>query len=215
MQKSRRFKSLDDLHGLHQTLVVEAKTKEIERIKAQELAQARQQEMRLFEKTVGEVKPIKPHGRYEIIKPKPPALPLQRWKEEKEVLKASLSDNINIELLLETDDQLSFRQQGIGGDVIKKLRRGQWMIKAELDLHGLRVDEARTAVANFIRHAYRSDKRCVRIIHGKGHGSIGKTSVLKDKVYAWLVQKEEVLAFCQAPPKDGGAGAVWVLLKSQ
>ena len=89
------------------------------------------------------------------------------------------------------------------------------MIKSQIDLHGLRTDEARTAVAEFLRDSVKQDHRCVRIIHGKGLGSVGKEPVLKDKVKRWLVQKDEVLAFCQAPPRDGGAGALLVILKAK
>jgi len=73
----------------------------------------------------------------------------------------------------------------------------------------LRSDEARTAVGEFLRSSVKHDIRCVRIIHGKGLGSIGKEPVLKEKVKRWLVQKDEVLAFCQAPPRDGAPAPCW------
>ena len=99
-----------------------------------------------------------------------------------------------------------------GPDVVRKLRRGQWQLQGQLDLHGLRREDARLALAEFIRHAHKSGWRCVRVIHGKGLGSPGKTPVLKNRVHSWLVQKKEVLAFVQARPADGGAGALVVLL---
>ena len=111
------------------------------------------------------------------------------------------------------DDQLSFRRAGIGRDVTHKLRAGHWSIQRQLDLHGLRTDEAREALGNFIRLAHRTGLRCVRVVHGKGLGSPGKTPVLKGRVQRWLVQKKEVLAFVQARPADGGAGALVVLLQ--
>jgi DNA-nicking Smr family endonuclease len=98
--------------------------------------------------------------------------------------------------------------------VTRKLRLGQWSIQRQLDLHGLRSDEARQALGQFIREAHKQGIRCVRVIHGKGLGSPGKTPVLKSRVHSWLVQKNEVLAFVQAKPADGGAGAVVVLLQS-
>ena len=110
------------------------------------------------------------------------------------------------------DDQLSFRRPGIGTDVTRKLRMGHWSIQRQLDLHGLRRDEAREALGQFIRLAHRTGLRCVRIVHGKGLGSPGKTPVLKGRVQGWLVQKSEVLAFVQARPAQGGAGALVVLL---
>ena len=87
-------------------------------------------------------------------------------------------------------------------------------MQEQLDLHGLRTDEAREAVGLFLRHAVRKGLRCVRIIHGKGLGSVNKEPVLKSKVRNWLVQKDEVMAFCQARAADGGSGALVVLLKA-
>jgi DNA-nicking Smr family endonuclease len=107
---------------------------------------------------------------------------------------------------------LSFRRPGVGADVVQKLRKGQWSIQRQVDLHGLRSDEAREAMGQFIRDAHKQGLRCVRVVHGKGLGSPGKAPVLKDKVLRWLVQKAEVIAFVQAPPNKGGAGAVLVLL---
>jgi DNA-nicking Smr family endonuclease len=108
---------------------------------------------------------------------------------------------------------LSFRRPGIGTDVTQKLRKGHWSLQGQIDLHGMRSDEAREALGQFIRDATKRDWRCVRVVHGKGLGSPGKTPVLKGKVLRWLVQKIEVLAFVQAKASEGGAGALVVLLK--
>jgi len=129
------------------------------------------------------------------------------------VLQEAMSDEFDVSTLLDTDDQLSFRRPGIGLDVTHKLRAGQWSIQRQLDLHGLRVDEAREALGQFIRLSHRTGIRCVRVVHGKGLGSPGKTPVLKGRVLRWLVQKKEVLAFVQARPAEGGAGALVVLLQ--
>jgi DNA-nicking Smr family endonuclease len=96
--------------------------------------------------------------------------------------------------------------------VVRKLRRGGWKLQGQIDLHGLRQDQAREALAEFIRQAHKQGLRCVRVVHGKGLGSPGKTPVLKSRVQRWLVQKKEVLAFVQARPADGGGGALVVLL---
>jgi DNA-nicking Smr family endonuclease len=109
---------------------------------------------------------------------------------------------------------LSYAREGIGPDVVRKLRRGNWIIQGQLDLHGLRTDEARDALGEFLRTSVKRGLRCVRVIHGKGLGSVNKTPVLKNKVRNWLVQKEEVIAFCQARAADGGAGALIVLLQA-
>jgi DNA-nicking Smr family endonuclease len=124
-----------------------------------------------------------------------------------------LSDDFDADSLLETDEDLSYTRQGIGIDVAKKLRKGHWVIQAELDLHGMRRDQARDALADFLRQCGRTGRRCVRIIHGKGLGSVNKEPVLKKKVRNWLIQKDEVLAYSQATAADGGSGALIVLLK--
>jgi DNA-nicking Smr family endonuclease len=139
-------------------------------------------------------------------------LPVQQQRDEQAVMREALSDEFDVETLLDTDEALSFRRPGLGPDVVRKLRRGQWQLQGQLDLHGLRREDARLALAEFIRYAHKSGWRCVRVIHGKGLGSPGKTPVLKNRVHSWLVQKKEVLAFAQARPADGGAGALVVLL---
>ena len=98
------------------------------------------------------------------------------------MLVEAISDGFDAESLLDTDDALSFRRRGVGVDVVRKLRRGVWALQGELDLHGLRRDEARERLAAFLREAAQSGKRCVRVVHGKGHGSPGREPVLKGKV---------------------------------
>ena len=88
------------------------------------------------------------------------------------------------------------------------------MVQEELDLHGMNRVQAAHAVAEFLRHCRVRHLRCVRIVHGKGLRSRNREPVLKDKVRKWLSVRDEVLAFCQAPAADGGAGALLVLLKS-
>ncbi|MGE4337418.1 MAG: Smr/MutS family protein [Pigmentiphaga sp.] len=186
---------------------------------AAEVARRSQEEQRQqadaawLRRQLGGVTPLAPSGRIEPRVAAPRPLPLQRWADDDAVLRESLSDDYGAEWLLDADDSLSFRRQGLGPDVVRKLRRGHWAITAQLDLHGLRVDEAREAVAEFVRECVRSERRCVRIIHGKGLGSVNRTPVLKEKVRRWLTQKDEVLAFVEARPNDGGAGVVLALLQ--
>ena len=166
----------------------------------------------LFIRAAGAVQPL-PDKRQALHK-KEHSMPLamQYQKDEKAVLKEAISDEFDVSTLLDTDEHLSFRRPGIGVDVTRKLRRGDWSIQRQLDLHGLRRDDAREALAQFIREAHKHGIRCVRVVHGKGLGSPGKVPVLKSRVHSWLVQKNEVLAFVQAKPADGGAGALVVLL---
>ena len=138
---------------------------------------------------------------------------MQHQLDEQRVLAESLSDDFDATTLLDVDDAMSFRRPGVGLDVTRRLRKGHWSIQRELDLHGLRREDAREALADFIRESHRKGIRCVRVVHGKGLGSPGKTPVLKGKVQGWLVQKKEVLAFVQARGDEGGAGALVVLLK--
>ena len=128
-------------------------------------------------------------------------------------MREALSDEFDVETLLHTDELLSYRRPGLGGDVVRKLREGRWSIQRAIDLHGLRTDEAREALGRFIRESHQQGLRCVRVVHGKGLGSPGRTPVLKGRVLRWLVQKKEVMAFVQARPAEGGAGALVVLLK--
>ena len=168
----------------------------------------------LFQAAVGAVQPLRSHWR-ELLRPAPPLpLPRQMERDEAAALQESMSDEMDISSLLDTDESLSFRRPGVGSDVTQKLRRGKWTIQQQIDLHGLRSDAAREVLGTFIRDMHRQGIRCVRVIHGKGLGSPGKAPVLKDKVQRWLVQKEEVIAFVQAQPHQGGAGAVVVLLQA-
>jgi len=159
------------------------------------------------------VKPLQPHGRHPRKPVHPAPHPVSRRRDDAAVLQASVSDDIDVESLLDTDESLSYRANGIGPDVLRKLRRGEWSIQAEIDLHGHRVDEARESLVAFLKVALKRNQRCVRVVHGKGLGSQGKTPVLKGKVRGWLVQREEVIAFCQARAAEGGSGALVVLLR--
>lgn len=168
----------------------------------------------LFIKAAGAVKPLPDKGLALLKKEQKPIVALQSQKDEAAALRETLSDEMDVSTLLDTDEHLSFRRPGIGNDVTRKLRQGQWSIQRQLDLHGLRTDDARQALGQFIREAHKHGIRCVRVVHGKGLGSPGKTPVLKSRVHSWLVQKNEVLAFVQAKPSEGGAGALVVLLQS-
>lgn len=167
----------------------------------------------LFRRSVGKVAPLPAPDKQFPVAPRPPPIARQHLADEKAALQESLSDEFTAETLLDTDESLSFARNGIGADTLRKLRRGHWVIQSQLDLHGMRREEARESLAEFLRNAVKRGQRCVRVIHGKGLGSVNKEPVLKGKVRSWLVQKEEVLAFCQARAADGGSGALIVLLK--
>lgn len=107
-----------------------------------------------------------------------------------------------------------FFRNGLNRMTLRKLRRREWPIQDELDLHGLTNEEARRLLVEFLHHASQGGFRCVNIIHGKGWRSEGRDGLLKVNTRHWLTQHPQVLAFCEAPLNAGGAGAVWVLLKS-
>jgi len=167
----------------------------------------------LFASSVGRVTMLPESGRTEHRSAKPKPEPVQRRRDEAAALRETLSDSFDVDSLLETDATLSFRRPDIGPDVVKKLRRGGWVIQAQIDLHGLRRDEAREQLGSFLQEAARKGLRCVRVIHGKGNGSPGKEPVLKQRVHSWLVQKSAVIAFTQARAAEGGSGALVVLLR--
>ncbi|MFD1709144.1 DNA mismatch repair protein MutS [Ottowia sp. GY511] len=181
--------------------------------RAQAERQARA-EQTLFARAVGPTQPLRAHGRVLHTPAATPPEPRQRQIDEQAVLRESLSDEFDTSTLLHVDGDLSYSRPGVGPDVTAKLRRGHWAVQRQIDLHGLRTDEAREALGQFLREAQRAGVRCVRVVHGKGLGSPGRTPVLKAKVHGWLIQKKEVLAFVQAKPLEGGAGAVLVLLAS-
>ena len=114
----------------------------------------------------------------------------------------------------ERDGEQLFVRPGLQQKQVKRLRRGQIPITAEADLHGTRIHEARELLEGFLRDCRAEGLRCVRVIHGKGLGSRDGHAVLKWEVDSWLRQHDGVMAFCTAQPRDGGTGAVYVLLKS-
>lgn len=207
-----KINALKDLKEVRQKLVeAQARTQALAAAQAL-LTRQREAESNLFVRAVGVVNRMPEPSLVSLEKPGPAPIAHQRQLDNEAVLRDCLSDEFDASTLLDTDDALSFRRPGIGRDVIHKLRKGDWSIQREIDLHGLRSDEARLALSEFIRLAQRQGLRCLRVVHGKGLGSPGKTPVLKAKVHSWLVQKNQVMAFVQAKPAEGGAGALLVLL---
>jgi len=111
------------------------------------------------------------------------------------------------------EDSLSFTSPGLQHNVLRKLRKGQFGLDAEIDLHGLNSNEAKRQLLHFLHDCVKNGCRCVHIVHGKGYRSADNHPVLKNNLNLWLRQHKDVQAFCSAPPKDGGTGAVFVLLQ--
>jgi DNA-nicking Smr family endonuclease len=203
----------EQLGALKATLEQRAREEAARREREAEAARREQAAREQFSRAVGPVQRLPDKGRAVRTPIAVEPIPRQRIADEAQALASSLSDDLDVTTLLDTDADLAFRREGIGPDVLSRLRRGHWSVQRHLDLHGMTREIARDALSQFIRHAERDGLRCVRVIHGKGNGSPGREPVLKGKVRAWLVQKSEVIAFAQASASDGGHGAVLVLLR--
>jgi DNA-nicking Smr family endonuclease len=215
-RKSLPIRDLKDLLPVRRELELRARQEAERQAEARATAVLARAEKEIFSRAIGRVMALAPQHRpghkASLAQARPAPVAEQRQRDELAVMQEALSDGFDVESLLDTDEALSYRRPGIGVDVVRKLRRGSWSIQRQLDLHGFRREDARNALGSFIREANKAGVRCVRVVHGKGLGSPGKAPVLKGRVQSWLVQKKEVLAFVQARPAQGGAGALVVLL---
>lgn len=168
----------------------------------------------LVRASLADVTPLPRVNRAQVARPQPRPVATQRLRDERAALEDSLNGLVPWESGLETGEELAFLRQGLPSLTLRKLRRGHWVIQDEIDLHGLTSPEARALLAEFLASCVRRGLRCVRIVHGKGLRSKNREPVLKHKVAHWLMQREEILAYCQARRTEGGSGAVVVLLKS-
>jgi DNA-nicking Smr family endonuclease len=168
----------------------------------------------LFRAAVSDAVPLRTRSHRHVAPPPTPRppVPVESLLDEHAALVASRDGGHDGDAALEGDENASFLRPGMSPQVLRKLRRGHWVVQAHLDLHGMTRAEAGEALAEFLREAVRHAKRCVRIVHGKGLGSKNREPVLKGKVRQWLAQRAEVLAYCQAPAPQGGSGALLVLL---
>ncbi|MGH8685778.1 MAG: Smr/MutS family protein [Nitrosospira sp.] len=165
----------------------------------------------LFLDAVRDVAPLPTSGKIPYTRKHPRPVPRQTPRDEQTASDDSLSDHIS--LGMEAGDEWSFLRFGVSRQTLRRLRRGYWGIQAQLDLHGFTRDQARLELVAFLNTSNARGFRCVRVIHGKGLSSKSHEPVLKTRIGSWLSQRDDVLAFCQARPEDGGSGAVLVLLK--
>ncbi|UHD15309.1 Smr/MutS family protein [Thiocapsa bogorovii] len=171
--------------------------------------QIQESDLALFREHVQDAQPVR-HDRIEHERRKPPPIPRPRpvaLPEETGVPRLSESE-------VETHEFLLFARPGVQRRLMSELQRGGIEVGLELDLHGLHAEQARTLLAEFIAECRRRHVRCALIVHGKGYRSAERQPVLKQKVNYWLRLYEEVLAFCSATRRDGGTGAVYVLLRN-
>ena len=169
-------------------------------------------ESNLFRTSIGDTRPLPDNGKTVFPPHLPWPVPRQNRADANPLSADKLSDHIPRQLA-ETEEEFFFQRPGVAPLTMKRLRRGYWPIQAELDLHGMTSDEARACLIGFLDECKQLGLRCVRVIHGKGLSSRNREPVLKLKAASWLMQRDEVLAFCQAKPMDGGSGAAIVLLK--
>ena len=164
-----------------------------------------------FRSAMSGVKPRVPSER--IVKLRLPLVPVPRHSTADEA--AVLAEMLRgpDPDTFESGDTLSYTAPGVQDRVLRQLRRGSSRLDAEIDLHGLNRDKARLAVSQFLAQCKAQDRRCVRIIHGKGNGSPNSGPVIKGQLDGWLRKVRDVLAFCTARPEDGGTGAIYVLLR--
>ncbi len=134
-------------------------------------------------------------------------------KKRAALVERSIADTLSDEFIPECEDYLEFMRPGIQKSYLKQIRNGKIERQDQLDLHGFRRDDAREILLEFLEHAQQQSFKLVRIVHGKGYHSETGQPVLKAMLNKWLKNLPSVLAFVSATPKDGGTGAVYVLLK--
>jgi DNA-nicking Smr family endonuclease len=118
--------------------------------------------------------------------------------------------------LSDSDEFIEGRVPGLDPGIVRRLRRGEYAVQGHIDLHGMTKEEAKAAVESFLRGARQAGKRCVLLVHGRGIHSRDQVPILKDAIKTWFATARfgrHVLAFATARPADGGAGAIYVLLR--
>jgi DNA-nicking Smr family endonuclease len=169
------------------------------------------EESALFREAAAGARPVTTR-RVSLRQAPPPPRAVFRRRDERQALQDSMT--VGPEALdLETGEELAFRRPSVSATVFRQLRRGRYAIKAEIDLHGLTSDQARQELRTFLAESVEARIQCVRVVHGKGRRSGPRGPVLKARVDRWLRQWDDVLAFVSAPARDGGTGAVYVLLR--
>ena len=167
----------------------------------------------LFRRAVADVRPLPDRAPPPAPPPPPPRATFRRADDA-----AALAESLTLgpgELLTENGEEVAFRRARLAPRVLDRLRRGEFRVADEIDLHGLSAAEARAALGEFLLESRHRDRRCVRVIHGKGRRSGPRGPVLKHAVQVWLRQHDSVLAFASARNVDGGTGALYVLLEPE
>lgn len=215
------MKDFGDLKSFRDRLKVEERLRAIEKAEREKRERLEREQAVEFRSAVKDVKEMPASDRYvwrpaheaELRRQAAARRPATDEEIQAILAESMLSDQFDVDGLLDEEPTLSWAAPGVGPDVVKKLRKRHWPIEDEVDLHGLTRDLARRVVDAFLRRSTRNGVRCVRIIHGVGYGSAGGEPVLRGMVHSWLVQTAETVAFCVASCTDGGHGALIVLLR--
>lgn len=165
-----------------------------------------------FRRALSDAKPLNVEERVPEIKPKPRPEARFSRADERDVLQESLQDDVDA-IEHGHGAALRFHRASVGKRTMRKLARGGYSVRAELDLHGMTLAEAKPRLADFIDYCAMQGNLCVRIVHGKGLGSGDRGPVLKNAVNRWLRKWDSVLAFVSTRQVDGGTGAIYVLLQ--
>jgi DNA-nicking Smr family endonuclease len=216
------MKDFGDLKSYRDRLKVEERLRAIEKAEREKRERAERENAVEFRTAVKGVNPMPESDRYvwrpaheaELRRQAAARRPPSDDEVQAILAESMLSDQFDVDGLLDEEPTLSWAAPGVGPDVVKKLRKRHWPVQDEIDLHGLTRDLARRVVDAFLRRSNKKGVRCVRIIHGVGYGSAGGEPVLRGMVHSWLVQTDETVAFCVAGRVDGGNGALIVLLRS-
>ena len=157
------------------------------------------------------VRKLKSRNQAELVKPRPKPKARQTRAAHAAILEQSLNGRIDSA----RNEELGFRRDSVPLRTFHRLRSGDYSIEAEIDLHGMRLGEAKAALQDFLHACIDQRLACVRIVHGKGTRSGPDGPILKPSVHRWLSLWDDVLAFVSAQPRHGGSGAVYVLLKTR
>lgn len=173
------------------------------------------EEQDLFLAQVGDARPLRVAPKADLSPQPPKPVARQRLLDNQAVLHDLIHAPIQLADRLEGGDEPTYLHRGVSMQVLRDLRHGRWVIQREIDLHGHTRDAARSALAHFLSRCLLEGVRCVRVVTGRGLRSPGQVAVLRVLTRNWLAQRQEVLAYCQAKPADGGEGALIVLLRNQ
>lgn len=165
-----------------------------------------------FRRAMQGTRPLESDARVPGEAPRPKPKARFTRADEKKVLSESLEDDIDT-IEHGYGGALRFHRAHVGRRTMRKLQRGGFAVQAEIDLHGMTLEEAKPRLADFIGYSAAQGRLCVRVVHGKGLGSGDRGPVLKTAVDRWLRKWDAVLAFVSTRQVDGGTGAVYVLLQ--